>query len=247
MARPKTPIHNLYKSFYTLCTFHLVCLVTSALPAQSALDAAALHAQSALDAVLTSGIRPRDTNNQTVHAHGGCILPINNTYWWFGTTIKHDPGWISSGIALYSSPDLMTWTNHGVVFDGRQITDMPYPAPYRIERPKVVWNAQYGYYAMLWHLDTPDFAYPAVGVATSATLTGPFAYRRVFQPDNRPSYDMTVFQPAGSRDAYLIRSVENRFLGISKLSDDYLDTTGLCSTAGTMQTVLRGRLHHASV
>lgn len=109
---------------------------------------------------------------------------------------------------------------------------MPYPAPYRIERPKVVWNEQYGYYAMLWHLDTPDFSFPAVGVATSPTLTGPFTYRRVFQPDHRPSYDMTVFQPAGSRDAYLVRSVENRFLGISKLSDDYLDTTGLCSTAG---------------
>lgn len=44
---------------------------------------------------------------------------------------------------------------------------------------------------------------------------------------------MTVFQPAGSRDAYLVRSVENRFLGVSKLSDDYLGTTGLCSTAGT--------------
>ena len=129
-------------------------------------------AQSALDAVLTSGVRPLDTTNKTVHAHGGCILVVNNTYWWYGTTIKHQPGWISSGIALYSSPDLVSWTNHGVVFDGRHITGMPYPAPYRIERPKVVWNEQYGYFAMLFHLDTPDFGYPAVGVATSPTLTG---------------------------------------------------------------------------
>ncbi len=124
--------------------------------------------QGALDAVLTSGIRPKDTNGKSVHAHGGCILHVNGTYYWYvlgmcgilgigcvnqhrslhrtiiititryGTTIKHEPGWISSGIALYSSPDLMTWTNHGTVFDGAQINDMPYPPPYRIERPKVL-------------------------------------------------------------------------------------------------------------
>ena len=29
--------------------------------------------------------------------------------------------------------------------------------------------------------------------------------------------------------AYFVRSVDNAYVGISKLSDDYLDTTGLCS------------------
>lgn len=45
---------------------------------------------------------------------------------------------LSEGVGLYSSTDLMTWHNEGLVFNGTaQITGLPCDAPYRIERPKV--------------------------------------------------------------------------------------------------------------
>lgn len=53
---------------------------------------------------------------------------------------------------------------------------------------------------------------------------------RAFKPDGRNSYDMTAYQDADG-NAYLIRSVENAFLGISPLDDDFHDTKGLCSAA----------------
>ena len=51
---------------------------------------------------------------------------------------------------------------------------------------------------------------------------------RVFKPDGEDSYDMTAYMdPDGM--GYLIRSVGNVFLGISALTSDFLDTTGICS------------------
>lgn len=50
---------------------------------------------------------------------------------------KYGTDIISRGINLYSSPDLATWTFEGEILNGDQIKGMPYPAPYRIERPKV--------------------------------------------------------------------------------------------------------------
>ena len=46
--------------------------------------------------------------------------------------------WLSEGVSLYSSTDLMTWHNEGLVFNGTaQMSGMPCDPPYRIERPKV--------------------------------------------------------------------------------------------------------------
>ena len=50
----------------------------------------------------------------------------------------------------------------------------------------------------------------------------------MFKPDGEDSYDMTAYMdPDGT--GYLIRSVGNVFLGISALTSDFLDTTGICS------------------
>ena len=72
-----------------------------------------------------------------VHAHGGGILHQNGTFYWYGTTQKYPPAWISKGVNLYSSPDLQTWTFEGLLFEDAQIMGVPFPHPYRIERPKV--------------------------------------------------------------------------------------------------------------
>lgn len=189
--------------------------------------------EPALDTVFASGTRPVDTEGNEVHAHGGCIIQVNGTYYWYGESLKLPPNWISAGVSLYSSPDLATWTNHGLALDGTaQIDDMPFSAPFRIERPKVLYNERYKYFVLLFHLDTPHFQFPAVGVAVSPSPLGPFQYRHVIKPDGRNSYDMTVYKPPGSEVAYLVRSVENHFLGITPLTADYLNTTGeICSVA----------------
>ena len=53
---------------------------------------------------------------------------------------------------------------------------------------------------------------------------------RVFKPDGRDSFDMTAYRDAAG-NGFLVRSVENRFLGISALTEGYHDTAGICSLA----------------
>ncbi|KAK9813147.1 hypothetical protein WJX72_009862 [[Myrmecia] bisecta] len=174
------------------------------------------------DALIVPGTLPIDTMGRQVHAHGGGILQLGERYWWYGTTQKQGPDWISEGINLYASEDLASWEYTGQIFSGSQIQGMLYPAPYRIERPKILYNKEFDQFVMLFHCDTPSFAYPAVGMASAPVITGPWTWEHVFQPHGRASYDMTAYQDEDG-SAYLVNSVENNLLGISKLTKDYLD------------------------
>jgi len=77
-----------------------------------------------------------------------------------------------------------------------------------------------------------------VGTATSSTPSGPFKFVKGFKPDNLGSLDMGLYQEQnaqGQHDgpAYLVRSVENSYVGVSALSSDMLSTTGITSTIQT--------------
>jgi len=83
---------------------------------------------------------------------------------------------------------------------------------------------------MWFHLDTADFTLRSVGVAQSASPEGPFTFLHCFQPDGDPSLDMTLFQDTDGT-AYFVRSDNNKFAAVSRLTEDYLNTTsdGVCS------------------
>jgi hypothetical protein len=54
-----------------------------------------------------------------------------------------------------------------------------------------------------------------------------FKWERGFQPDGIPSLDMNLFQDPLDSKAYLIRDCAHQYVGISELSADYLNTTGV--------------------
>jgi len=102
---------------------------------------------------------------------------------------------------------------------------------------QILYNTKYNNYVLLFHADTPKFGYPAVGVAVADDITGPYTWVRVFKPDGLDSYDMGVFQEADGT-AFLVRSVNNQYVGISQLSPDYTDTLGISSTAPRVRPYL---------
>ena len=95
---------------------------------------------------------------------------------------------------------------------------------------QILYNAVYDRYVLLFHADTSTFSYPTVGVGMARDITGPYEWVRVFHPDGLNSFDMGVFQEDDGT-AYLVRSVDNEYVGISQLTPDYLDTMGITSTA----------------
>ena len=48
---------------------------------------------------------------------------------------------------------------------------------------QILWNGQTQHYVLFFHCDTPNFAYPAVGIARARNITGPYTWVRVAAVD----------------------------------------------------------------
>jgi hypothetical protein len=70
------------------------------------------------------------------------------------------------------------------------------------------------------------YQFRRVGTATATNPAGPYTFVRGFQPDGIPSLDMNLFRDPLDGQAYLIRDCAHQYVGISRLSPDYLNTTG---------------------
>lgn len=85
----------------------------------------------------------------------------------------------------------------------------------------------------MWvHLDTDNYSLRRVGVAVAYNPAGPWSFVHSFQPDGFPSLDMSVYEDKVNgvvRGAYFVRSLDNSFVAISKLSDDYMTSVGIVS------------------
>lgn len=162
-----------------------------------------------------------DDRGQHIQAHGGGIIRVSGTYYWFGQQFRKglDPN--RCYVSCYSSKDLVHWKFHG------DVLDMPDPEGlgpgWVLERPKVFHNRRTKKFVMYAHLDNSKYKVAKVAVAVSDRVTGPYRYLKSFRPLGQESRDIGQFiDDDGS--AYLI--FEDRPLNgfhIAKLSDDYLD------------------------
>lgn len=160
----------------------------------------------------------QDDRGQHIQAHGGGILKLGDTYYWFGEDRSQGLNRSNRYVGCYASKDLANWTFR------KQIT-FANPENYSgwvLERPKVFYNAKTKQFVMYMHIDANNYRLAHVGVATSDTVDGDYKYLKSFRPLDCESRDIGQFiDDDGS--AYLI--FEDRPLKgfhIAKLSDDYL-------------------------
>jgi len=174
---------------------------------------------------IQSGIPWYDSSGKRIEAHGGGFLLANGRYYWYGESAKTS-SLNDHGVNCYSSTDLTNWKFERQVLAQADIVGVPTKGPYVVERPHVLYNARTSKYVMWFHLDTSDYGLRDVGVATSDQPNGAFKFVRGFQPDGVPSLDQTIYQDTDG-NAYHIRSCNNQYVGFSRLSADFLNTTGI--------------------
>ncbi|KAM0833300.1 hypothetical protein ACQ4PT_064341 [Festuca glaucescens] len=178
-----------------------------------------------------------DTSGNAIQAHGGGILYDRKTskYYWYGenkdgpTYQVHPEGARRVdliGVSCYSSEDLWSWTNEGIVLPGERtnITHDLHKSKV-LERPKVIYNDHTGKYVMWMHIDDANYTKASVGVAVSNSPTGPFTYLYSFQPHGFDSRDMTVFKDDDGMAYLFYSSRGNTELHVSPLTKDYLNVT----------------------
>jgi len=164
-----------------------------------------------------------DDRGQHIQAHGGGIIKLHDTYYWFGEDRARDNDPAKRFVSCYASTDLVHWKFRNQVIKLADPED--FGAGWVLERPKVFYNPKTRMFVMYMHMDgrTAEGPYKIarVGIATSARVDGDYRYLKSFRPLGHESRDIGQFlDDDGS--AYLI--FEDRPYGfrIARLSDDYL-------------------------
>jgi hypothetical protein len=161
-----------------------------------------------------------DDRGRHIQAHGGGILKLDETYYWFGEDRSQGNERGRRYVSCYASKDLARWTFRG------QVVNMADPENlgrgWVLERPKVFFNSKTNKFVMYAHLDDGAYKLARVALATCDTVDGNYAYLRSFRPLGHESRDIGQFIDDDGA-AYLI--FEDRPFGfrIARLSADYLE------------------------
>ena len=161
-----------------------------------------------------------DNRGQHIQAHGGGILKLGETYYWFGEDRTRGLDRGLRYVSCYSSSDLAHWTFH------RQVVKLADPEDlgprWVLERPKVFYNSATRKFVMYAHIDGKGgYKFASVAVFTCDTVDGDYQYLKSFRPLGHESRDIGQFiDDDGS--AYLIFEDRPNGFRIAKLSGDYL-------------------------
>ena len=128
-----------------------------------------------------------DNKGVHINAHGGGILKVNNTYYWYGEhKIEGKAGNKAMvGVHCYSSKDLYNWKDEGIALAVSQDPKSEIIQGCVIERPKVIFNQKTKKFVMWFHLELKDRGYEAAktGLALADSPTGPFKYIKSVNPN----------------------------------------------------------------
>ncbi|GAB3738936.1 hypothetical protein GCM10027594_19300 [Hymenobacter agri] len=186
------------------------------LGAAAALLSPAVHAQANL---IKPGELWPDTDGHHIQAHGGGIIKLKKTYYWYGEQRRQGLEPKYRYVSCYSSNDLVHWKFRGDVV--KLLPPDSLSADWILERPKVFYNARTKKYVLYFHLDDKGYKVAQVGVAVSDQPTGPFQYVKRFRPLGQESRDIGQFIDDDGT-AYLVFEDRKQGFHIAKLSDDYM-------------------------
>ena len=168
-----------------------------------------------------------DDRGQHIQAHGGGIIKLGTTYYWFGEDRSRDNDPNRRYVACYASKDLVNWKFR------RQVLKLADPENFGpqwvLERPKVFYNRKTKKFVMYVHVDGPLPGSPApykiarVGVAISDTVDGDYRYLKSFRPLGKESRDIGQFIDDDGSPYLIFESRPVKGFYIAALSKDYLD------------------------
>ena len=161
-----------------------------------------------------------DNNGKHIQAHGGGIIRLGKTYYWYGEDRSQGEDTNYRYVSCYSSKDLINWHFRGDVVKMSDPENLG--RRWVLERPKVFYNKKTKKYVMYFHLDNSSYKVAKVGIAVSDQPDGNFIFIKSFRPLGHESRDIGQFIDDDGT-AYLV--FEDRPFGfrIAKLSDDYMN------------------------
>ena len=198
-------------------------------------DAAVSDGKSA--AVRYDSIRPGqewlDTDGNPIQAHGGSIIVVDKTYYWYGEnksqTTGRDKIW-HWGVNLYSSTDLMNWKFEGNIIppDLRDAASPVHPHS-QMDRPHILYNDRTKKFVCWLKIMGPGYTQGET-ILTADSIKGPWTILRVgLLPCGMNGGDFDLVKAYDGKGYYFFERPHKELI-CADLTADYTDVTGYYST-----------------
>lgn len=187
---------------------------------------------------MNDSIRPGqpwlDTAGNRIQAHGGSVITVGDTFYWFGEDKSRTaPGngiwhW---GVRCYSSKDLTNWDDLGSIIPP-VLDDEEHPLhPSQLaDRPHIIHNESTGKF-VCWIKVMHRNGEQRSSVLVADEITGPYELvTRGIKPlgMNAGDFDLVV-EPSDGKAYYVFERVHSELI-VADLTDDYTNVTGYYST-----------------
>ncbi|MDO5423332.1 MAG: family 43 glycosylhydrolase [Eubacteriales bacterium] len=174
-----------------------------------------------------------DTNGNRIHAHGGSVMYIDGTYYWYGEnkekTTGKDDIW-HWGVRCYTSKDLYNWEDQGLIIPPEP--DDPESSMHpssQMDRPHIIYNRdtkKYVAWLKIMHKDGSQ----TETVMTADHILGPYTkVREGLKPLNMSAGDFDLAVAPDGKAYYYFERVHSETI-CADLTADYTDVTGYYST-----------------
>ncbi len=174
-----------------------------------------------------------DTAGHRIQAHGGSIIEVDGTFYWYGENKERstpDSGIWHWGMRCYSSTDLYNWTDRGLIIPpAPDDADSPLHPSKFLDRPHIVRHPRTGRF-VCW-IKQMDGREQRSHVFVADTILGPY---QLIRTDLRPlgmnagDFDLVV-DPTDGKGHYYFERVHSELI-CADLTEDYSDVTGFYST-----------------
>ena len=174
-----------------------------------------------------------DTEGKRIQAHGGSVMYIDGTYYWYGEnkekTTGEDDVW-HWGVRCYSSKDLYNWEDRGIIIppDLDNPKSSLHPTS-KMDRPHIIFNKKTQKYVCWLKIMNRDGTQSET-VLTADSILGPYSIvRENLYPLNMSAGDFDLAVAEDGKAYYYFERVHSETI-CADLTADYTDVTGYYST-----------------
>lgn len=175
-----------------------------------------------------------DTAGKPIHAHGGSIIQVGDTFYWYGENKEKSlPGsgvwhW---GVRCYASKDLYNWEDKGLIIppEPEDESSSLHPARF-LDRPHIIFNRFTGKFVCWIKVMQADHSQKST-VLVADDILGPYTMvRDGLMPLGMSAGDFDlVVNPSDGKAYYYFERVHSEMI-CADLTPDYTDVTGYYST-----------------
>lgn len=174
-----------------------------------------------------------DTNGNRIQAHGGSVIYLDGTYYWYGENKEKTDGkngiW-HYGIRCYSSNDLYNWEDRGLIIppDLDNPNSSLHPTA-QLDRPHIIYNERTKKFVCWVKVMYKDGSQKST-VLVADNFLGPYTVvREGLKPLGMNAGDFDLAVAEDGKAYYYFERVHSETI-CADLNEDFTDVTGYYST-----------------